>query len=323
MTTIVEVRRIRELKAQGVERGTIAARLDVSPRTVSDAVSGKLEGRPLAPREAAAELDAEGWEPLCMDAAEWQDWRGLNPRITDRASAAWPCTDCPLGFAADMRAVGRCNGEPGAIVPVRFGGRVLHDQLVDELEEPDEPTPREEPNMSLRTPPTPEQLAVVERTRPFVEARDRALYPAPPPRQRPKVVASSMVVEPPCARCVKRDVCRIRVELEGLTPEIIGLPQGLSPAGTIAVDCEYFLEERQPRQDPLAAARSRGGQAAKLVSQRVDDDQLAAALRRHAGDQSAAARELGISSQAVSARLRWARKRGEAKLVEASTVVPA
>lgn len=51
-----------------------------------------------------------------MDPEEWTEWVARNPlHITDTAAAARPCTDCPLAFAADMRAEGRCNGTPGGV----------------------------------------------------------------------------------------------------------------------------------------------------------------------------------------------------------------
>lgn len=61
--------------------------------------------------------------PACMDADEYALWERGNgvmngtrngARVyTGRAES--PCDGCPLGYAADMRAVGRCNGTPGAV----------------------------------------------------------------------------------------------------------------------------------------------------------------------------------------------------------------
>jgi hypothetical protein len=65
--------------------------------------------------ELAAIDRATGWAPACMEPGEWAHWRSLNPRLPDEVFAPRPCTDCPLGFAADMRAEGRCNGAPGAV----------------------------------------------------------------------------------------------------------------------------------------------------------------------------------------------------------------
>jgi hypothetical protein len=54
-----------------------------------------------------------------MTPGEWSEWRRLNPvrlaHIRGTRIAARPCEDCPLGFAADMRAQDKCNGEPGYI----------------------------------------------------------------------------------------------------------------------------------------------------------------------------------------------------------------
>lgn len=72
------------------------------------------QGRPLTKREQFDEDRRTGWAPACMDADEWGDWRAANP-FTGRMAeqVARPCEDCLLGFAADMRAIGRCNGTPG------------------------------------------------------------------------------------------------------------------------------------------------------------------------------------------------------------------
>lgn len=71
----------------------------------------------LTPREQFEEDGRTGWRALCMDGLEWAAWRVLNPLVGKYGDmAARPCTDCLLGFAADMRAIGRCNGEPGGVV---------------------------------------------------------------------------------------------------------------------------------------------------------------------------------------------------------------
>lgn len=60
-----------------------------------------------------AEADrATGWAAACMEPAEWALWQAL---IRPDEQVARPCDECPLGFAADMRGVGRCNGEPGGV----------------------------------------------------------------------------------------------------------------------------------------------------------------------------------------------------------------
>ena len=54
----------------------------------------------------------QSWTAACMTPDEWDEWQRLNPV---NAHADRPCADCPLGYAAEMRAVGRCNGQPGAV----------------------------------------------------------------------------------------------------------------------------------------------------------------------------------------------------------------
>jgi hypothetical protein len=55
------------------------------------------------------------WVPLCMDASEFASWRQMNLRVVGNNQAKRPCDDCPLGFAAEMRGIGRCNGSPGGV----------------------------------------------------------------------------------------------------------------------------------------------------------------------------------------------------------------
>jgi hypothetical protein len=56
-------------------------------------------------------LAVETWAPACMSDEEWATWRSSGYlRLGDR-----PCSDCPLGYAAEMRAQGRCNGTPGGV----------------------------------------------------------------------------------------------------------------------------------------------------------------------------------------------------------------
>lgn len=81
--------------------------------------------------------------PACMTAAElalWQAGNGLttgtkNGRRVYAGRAASPCDDCTLGYAADMRAAGRCDGTPGGVeeddsmeTPVTYasGGTTQH-----------------------------------------------------------------------------------------------------------------------------------------------------------------------------------------------------
>lgn len=53
-----------------------------------------------------------------MEPAEWIEWQQLNPLWRGRKAsndvlksdyAERPCTDCPVDYARQMRAIGRCN----------------------------------------------------------------------------------------------------------------------------------------------------------------------------------------------------------------------
>jgi hypothetical protein len=130
--TVVDVKRVLDAVAADPDATSkdIAPRVGLSRQVVRLIRNGKHLGRALYPREAAVELEREGWAPDCMDAEEYVAWRTgalvqrrplvVQPKIPDTTGAAWPCTDCPLSYAAEMRAVDRCNGEPGARVPTRY-----------------------------------------------------------------------------------------------------------------------------------------------------------------------------------------------------------
>jgi len=61
-------------------------------------------------------MTTAAWEPLCMEPEEWVEWQAMNSRaISHEQRSDRPCADCPLGYAADMRAAGRCNGSPGGV----------------------------------------------------------------------------------------------------------------------------------------------------------------------------------------------------------------
>ena len=57
------------------------------------------------------------WSPACMAEDEYEAWLFMNrATATARAVAVTrPCVDCTLGYAAEMRAVGRCNGTPAGV----------------------------------------------------------------------------------------------------------------------------------------------------------------------------------------------------------------
>lgn len=77
-----------------------------------------MSGHPASHRRLA-------WAPDCMDEAEYEAWRVANAtlRAVGSAAADRPCRDCTAGFAAEMTAVGRCNG----VLPSPRGGRVAGD----------------------------------------------------------------------------------------------------------------------------------------------------------------------------------------------------
>lgn len=53
------------------------------------------------------------WAPLCMDDVEWRLWKDAD--VKSLHPVYRPCAECPLSFAAEMRAIARCNGSPGAL----------------------------------------------------------------------------------------------------------------------------------------------------------------------------------------------------------------
>jgi hypothetical protein len=56
---------------------------------------------------------APAWSPACMDDRELADWSAMRDRSTSSSErTAIPCADCLLGYAAEMRAIGACNGTP-------------------------------------------------------------------------------------------------------------------------------------------------------------------------------------------------------------------
>lgn len=112
-----EVRRMRE---GGMRPREVAEATGITLRTVADILAGRVAGRPVSARERFEEDGRTGrWAPLCMDAAEWAEWRARNPIYLSEAVAR-PCEDCLLGFAADMRAEGRCNGTPGGAAEIEI-----------------------------------------------------------------------------------------------------------------------------------------------------------------------------------------------------------
>ncbi len=71
------------------------------------------------------------WTPACMESDELAGWQGASAMAQRHGSRpVLPCQDCLSSFAAEMRAVGRCNGTPR-------GDK--EDTIVDQPVTPDHP----------------------------------------------------------------------------------------------------------------------------------------------------------------------------------------
>lgn len=61
-----------------------------------------------------------------MDDDDWADWTALHLRLAAKADLdETPCHDCQAHYAAEMRAIGRCDGEPLATTPRESSPHVL------------------------------------------------------------------------------------------------------------------------------------------------------------------------------------------------------
>lgn len=60
----------------------------------------------------SAEPIGQAWLPACMDAEELARW---SKAPAGHVLSILPWHDCLVGFAAEMRVVGRCNGTPGGV----------------------------------------------------------------------------------------------------------------------------------------------------------------------------------------------------------------
>ncbi len=93
--------------ADGSTREDVATRLSLPYWTVVRIAQGRIKGKSTWPADSA-----EAWEPTCMDAEDWAAWQTMNRSLGKENQAPRPCTDCLAGYAAEMRAEGRCNGQP-------------------------------------------------------------------------------------------------------------------------------------------------------------------------------------------------------------------
>ena len=86
-------------------------------------------GNPIRKHPASAPVTPPV-DPTCMSAGELALWREVAGWVN--GGTADPCTDCLPAWAAEMRALGRCNGIPGLIrkpsrlpdTPDRLRGRL-------------------------------------------------------------------------------------------------------------------------------------------------------------------------------------------------------
>lgn len=102
-----QVDAVQAALADGSTREDVATRLGLPYWTVVRIAQGRIKGKETAPAE-----QAETWVAACMDREEWWAWQDTNRRLAVGEQASRPCTDCLAGYAADMRAEGRCNGQP-------------------------------------------------------------------------------------------------------------------------------------------------------------------------------------------------------------------
>lgn len=102
-----QVDEVRAALARGLGPYQAAGASGVSVHAVRQIAAGRLVGRPSAPADSA-----ETWVAACMDPGEWASWQEKNRQVAQNQQAPRPCSDCLLGFAAEMRAIGRCNGQP-------------------------------------------------------------------------------------------------------------------------------------------------------------------------------------------------------------------
>ena len=116
--------------ADGSTREDVATRMGLSYWTVVRIAQGRIKGKTTWPADSAA-----AWEPTCMDADDWAAWQAMNRSLKKENQAPRPCTDCLAGYAAEMRAVGRCNGQPAGdhreedIVDDRLAAIVVPDDV--------------------------------------------------------------------------------------------------------------------------------------------------------------------------------------------------
>lgn len=188
----------------------LASRLGLSPNHVARIrAASPRDVVPTRKERFQLEVLDGGWRAACMDDEEWTRWVRENPMgVAEPSFADRPCRDCPMGFAADMRAIGRCNGRPSGTA----GEPADHS---DDEEGEDEG--------------------------PMLNQNER-------PSGGVRGAAPLELVPPPCATCAHEPVCVLKIALRKATSaevSAMSLPDGLSVVVTARVDCRFYDKARK------------------------------------------------------------------------------
>lgn len=251
------------------------------------------------------ELVVEPWAAACMEPGEWELWLARNPRNASGGAVDRPCADCPLGFALEMRGLGRCNGTPAG--------------ADDEDEEP------AVTSVPAAVPDRLEAARTAAAPRRTIAPIRIASRPAP---------LVDVELELPCGRCVHVDVCSIRETLER-TP--IRIPAIARPHPAVSLElhagvtCDHFLEPAitaapRPAPEPVAPAESsrprdeaQGRTRAPVDRRRHPTTTPLAltprqtevlALLRETGSRTATAKRMGVVYQSIDEVLKAVDRKG-------------
>jgi hypothetical protein len=290
---IADSARIRALDLAGKTAVEIASETGRNLRTVRSV----LERKP-SPWEVAEVDRLTGWAPLCMEPEDWADWQAMNPRISEAGGfAPRPCTDCPIAFADEMRAVGKCNGTPGQQPGIGVLGEL--DAATGGIR-PRHHAPRRDAPIAR------------DRTRRSTHKEPTMATPPPAPRPPHQEPADSQTAALGRLADAAREARDAREALE-LAEQAWQIAQDALTAawrevkGTDApasLDASGLVKTRATRAGPPTVA-----ERAKLVLETLD---------RHQGNVSSAAAELRMRPNALARIANSARARLEAQRAEAS-----
>ncbi len=194
---------------------------------------------------------------LCMEPDELADWNRHNrtAAFSAHGKALTPCEDCLPAFALEMRAIGRCNGEPGGV-------------------EPDEQQPHNPTGPPIcrcghhagthRRPKGDTRMVCGECQR--NGGRYFHDYEPEIPAARRDMATVKVNVTAPCATCIHEPVCERRHSIEELDGAIAieheALPKGLGLVLAASVDCDAYLRSRASRAVSPATPSTRAPNAA-------------------------------------------------------------